>query len=250
MTFRILVAALLLALAAPLAANDAVSFSKAYSFRVSVDDQGRVTDAEPMTEIPAELLATVTKLVEGSAFEPARVDGRAVSSRTTVYVLMHFEGDSRHVRAVPVSVTNGGKLNHTALPRYPIAALRSGVGAQVWATLSFRADGSLDASAVQIDSVDVVRQERRQSNSRHQASFEAAVVAAIAQWTLLPDEVDGHPIAMTVRVPTRFCPSSRKSPGCDDFWPEAGQPDPSPEPSDTDVRVATIKPASPIADGG
>jgi outer membrane biosynthesis protein TonB len=250
MTFRILVAALLLTLAAPLAANDAVTFSKSYSVRVAVDEQGQVTSAEPLTEIPAELLGTVTALAEKSEFEPARVDGRPVPSRTTVHVRMRFEGDSRQVRAVPVKVSNGGKLNVAALPRYPFEAMRSDVGAQIWATLTFLADGSLDPAATRIDSVEVVRQDRSQRNSRHQAGFEAAVQAAIAQWTLLPDEVDGQPIAMTVRVPTRFCPPSRNRRGCDDLWPEASQPDPSPEPSDTDVRLATIKPAFPVADGG
>lgn len=250
MTFRMLATALLFTLAAPLAANDAVTLSKSYSFRVAVDEQGKVTAAEPVTEIPSELLAMVTTLVETSEFEPARVDDRPVPSRTTVHVQVRFEGDSRQVRAIPVKVSNGGKLNVGALPRYPFAAMRSDYGAQVWATLSFLADGSLDPAATRIDSIDVVRQGRSQRNGRHQANFESAVQAAIAQWTLLPDEVDGHPIAMTVRVPTRFCPPSRKARGCDELWPEASQPDPSPEPSDTDVRVATIKPASPIADGG
>lgn len=249
MTRRLLLATLFLSMVSPVSASEPVSLTKSYSFRVSVDEQGKVASAEPVTEIPKALLPTVAGLVTSSAFEPARVDGRAVPSRTTVHVLMKFEGNERQVRATPVSLTNGGKLDSVAVPRYPFEAMRVDVGAMVWATLSFRPDGSLDRDASRIDSVDIARGGRGQRVGAHQKSFEAAVTSVMANWTLLPDEVDGKPIAMTVRVPTRFCPPSRAVRGCDDLWPRGGQPDPSPEPSDTNVRLAAIKSAIPAAEG-
>lgn len=248
MIHRLLAALLLLSLAAPLCAIEAPAVSRSYSFRVSVDEQGRVGMAEPAGELPAELAPALLGVVKKTAFEPARIDGRAVPSRTMVHVLVRFEGGYDEMRAVLVDVLDGGKLEKAAHPRYPRRALRADVGAEVWATLSFHADGSLDRKASQVDSVALVGDGPPREDGMHQKSFEAVVTAAMKKWTLLPDEVNGKPIAMTVRVPTRFCPSSLiRVRGCGSLWPRASLPDPSPEPRDPGIQLAKIKPGLPTA---
>lgn len=250
MTHRLSLALVLMALGAPLAANDVPTLTKSYSFRVSVDEQGRANEVEPVSDVPAPLQSTLNALVQGAEFEPAQRHGRAVPSRTSVHVVVRLEGEGDEVRAVPVDILAGGRLDNSAPPRYPHGALRDGVAAEVWATLSFRADGSLDHEASRVDSVDMVREGRPRDPVAHRNGFEAAVVSAMAKWTLVPDEVDGRPIAMTVRVPTRFCPASRQRLGCDDLWPKEGRSTLSPAPRDDSVRLATLKPAATAADGG
>lgn len=251
MTYRPLTALLLLALAFPLLADETPALDKTYGYRVSVDAEGKVTAFEPSSEIPGALLPTLDALVENAEFEPAQVGTRAVPSLTSVYVVVRFEGGGDELRAAPVKVTSGGGTLNSTPPRYPSTAIRNDFGALVWATLSFKADGSLDREASRIDSVDVVRGTGRPSSRQigpYKQRFEDATWKAMANWTLTPDEVDGQPVAMTVRVPTRFCPMRNRPTGCSDLWPKAA--DPLPRPSYDGVRLAAIKPAASVADGG
>jgi len=256
MSRHFFLAVLLFSLVPPVAAEAPPEAYRSYSFHVDVDDQGRVTAAQPVGEIPAALLPTVRALAEGAEFEPARIGDRPVPSRTLVKVRMRFQSGDDELRVEPVEISGGGgRLENSFPPRYPFESLRADIGALVWSYLSFNPDGSLDLAASRVESVDVVRG-RGNPNSRerdnHTRRFEAAVLAAAANWTFVPDEVDGQPLAMSVRVPTRFCPSSQAS-RCADFWtgrygPEP--PAPTPTPMDSAVTLVALKPAAPVAGGG
>lgn len=251
MSVRFLAAALMLVLASPLSANEVVKVTQTYSFRVSVDEQGKVTGAEPLNAIPAPVLATATGMAHDADFEPARVAGRPVPSRTVVNVHMDYEGDQRHLRVVSTSLTSGPKFE-LAPARYPPGALQGRVSARIWVTVTYLGDGRLDKEASRIDSIEMSNGRRPIEKSPHRKDFEATMWTAIQGWKLLPDEVDGEPIAMTVRMPTRFCADVRGNGECGDRVLRDAQhgwetPD-GMHPVDPDIQLARIKPGVPAAE--
>jgi len=205
MSVRFLVAALMLVLASPLSASDTVKVTHLYSFRVSLDEQGRITRAEPLDEIPAPVSALVAGLVQDADFEPARVADRPVPSRTTLIVRVDFEGNQQHLRVASTKLTSGGGLDPTP-PRYPPRAMASQIGALVSTHVVYRVDGSLDREASRIENLEVFGGKRSMKHDPIRKSFEDAVWTTLAGWTMRPDEVDGQPIAMSTRVPMSFCP--------------------------------------------
>lgn len=250
MSLRLAVLALMLVLASPVLANDVVKVTHVYSFRVSLDEEGRTTGTEALVEVPSQVLAKATALVQAAEFEPARVAGRAVPSRATVNVRMDFEGDRQHLRVASTKVTSSALLRMTP-PVYPAQALRSEVGAMVSTTLTYRPDGSLDREASRIDSIDIISATRLDKKNRHREQFEAAVWATIQGWTMVPDEVDGQAIAMTTRVPMSFCPRSSAG-GCENrriretrLGRDTQEPGDEPQgwqPIDTGIQLAKLKP--------
>lgn len=225
-------------------AADAKSRSRNYTVRVAVDAQGRVTQVEPQGEVPDTVRPLVVRAAEGAQFEPARRAGEPVSSRTHLKVAVAFPAQDDQAR-VTALLPGGGWQRNGAMPRYPVQALASGLGAQVWARAVFRADGSVDLAASGIERIVVRRsgpRPRSEGQETVEQQFAASVRALLPQWTYLPDEVDGRPVAVTLHVPTRFCAPQRLA-TCDTDFRRDGEPRAYvPAAVDATIRLAALKP--------
>ena len=239
------VATLLLAFAAQTAAADeAQALRRTYSAAVDVDAAGDVTRVQLDKAVPRGLADAMKQAAALAEFEPALLDGVPAPSRTTLNVTFQMVGQGNSLRAEVVELSSGGGGLRSQPPRYPPDAVRAEVGAKVWASVSFGADGKLDPSKSRIESMDLARPGRPLSDSdrgRFDKQFRRAVETMMAKWVFVPDEVAGRAIPASVWVPVTFCPTAMKS--CDTVWAS----DPAPRPTvpaalDDAVRLAVMKP--------
>ena len=217
--------------AAAVAAGQAME--RFYPVRVSVGADGVPTAAEPVGEVMAALQAPLRAAALASSFTPATKAGVAVPSRTAVLVAVSYEKAGRGV-AARVTRVIGGTMP-IAPPRYPTDALRRGASARVWLRIAFDADGTRDEARTGVDRVEGTHRRGRSGEPGvvpYEKAFRDAALSALADWTHAPEEVDGQPVAIDVRVPITFCARDCRLPPID--------PAPSVTPVDPGIRLAAL----------
>lgn len=160
---------------------------------VDVSAEGRVTQVELVDALPEAMAASMRREIETWSFTPARVDGKAVPSRTHVVYSLRakaLEGggygvEIADVRNGPLAIAKEGL-------RYPEPALRRGAQGTVYLRLTIAADGS-------VSEVEPLKETRA-----HSALVTAAQRAA-RTWRFAPEQVDGRPVEGRVVAPVRFC---------------------------------------------
>jgi TonB family protein len=164
--------------------------------RVQINAEGTATSIEfdgqrdgDLTPRFREMLMERLRRVE---FEPALVDGRAVSSETSLYVLLGVdEGPNGFGPLAIDSICMVPGYRKVSPPRYPNNKLRRGLEGHVVVELAYDADGRVTEAEV----VDAARADR---------DFARAALNAARQWEFEPQKVDGKPVPGTATVPVYF----------------------------------------------
>lgn len=198
---RALPAVLAVLLAATAAADDG-DFEKVIGFRVGVDANGQVRTALPTNAaLPPEVNRAAAGLTRQLHFEPARVDGRAVASETTVSLTVRFlaqPGGGYRLALHAARQTLQG-LDMPA-PPYPATASAQDVGARVVTFLAVDAQGKVDMTHSRIESLTLTRPQ-----PELERDFRDAVLQTVRHWRFGMDTVDGRPQPANVHLPTNFC---------------------------------------------
>jgi TonB family protein len=193
MTARIalgFLAACALAAALPTAASDATWAGTKWA-TVDIDDSGRVVAIELEPDLTPAFEAALRHEIASWAFEPARMDGAAVASRTHLAVRLRArELGTGRAGVEVVSVRNGPRPAGRRAMHYPEAALERHIQGTVMLTLTVAPDGSVaDVSA---------------QRGAHSLLRRAALRSADG-WRFVPEQVAGQPVATRVRAPVAYC---------------------------------------------
>ena len=174
--------------------------------RVSVDAEGRVDGVEILDPIPAPLERLVESAARRLEFEPARRDGRAVASRTTLRFDVRFTPGEpgKQLARVEGATTEVAWRKRHVVP-WPRGAGRDGYGAWVLADLALRPDGSVDGGASRVEDVVLVSERGVVEDEVYRRIFERAVLRSLGRWSAVPEELEGAPVAARVKVAVTFC---------------------------------------------
>ena len=187
------------------------------SAEVELGADGKVRSIElDGKRIPESARAPLEAQIASWEFEPARVDGRPVSSRTHVHVTLKAEPleDNPDALALRIAAASAGPGTIDARPpRYPSQAIRAGAMADVIVQADVNADGVVTA----------VREHAVKTNRGHERYgelFTRISMDAVRNWRFEPEQVEGHGVATTILVPINFCIDNRP---CTKMDPEKPQ---------------------------
>ncbi len=186
-----LIAALLLLVALPLSARN-VPEPRSVSIAVDVDAKGRVSSAEVRDKLPEATVQRLIERVRQFEFTPARRDGQAVASSTTLWLDFAFEELDREHLAIRIrdAYTGPGYANKNVPFDFPESAIRKRHDGDVWLRLTYDAAG-------RVTKADVLA-------TRGDPVYGPTAAATASQWTLVPERVGGEPVAGVVEVPVYF----------------------------------------------
>lgn len=214
--------------------------------RVSVDAAGKVTGTEFIRPVPAGLQKLVADTAATVAFEPATRDGVPVPSRTALQLRMRFTPDGGDYRVELLSVDgNGAATAEARLPRVPASVMRRRYNLLAVAEVQVRADGSVDTDASQVVRIEFYSGNERSSDApaHVQRDMREAMLAAMKEWTFVPEEVDGVAIPARLSVPVTLC-IVRRGDGkasCDAWSQKVSSQLGRPEPADAGLRLAQLR---------
>lgn len=175
---------------------------KTIALRVQVDAAGKVTSHQVVDPEAVEVLTrTAVDVSRKISFTPARKNGVAVASETTLYVslLMEPQGDGRFGLKVK-AITNGPQILHMGkLAMPPNYQQRGDRGALVVVGVSLGADGSPDMASFKQE-----RAELRVESSFAEARYVDAIENSVRGSRFLLDKVDGASVPTHVSLPYRF----------------------------------------------
>lgn len=158
---------------------------------VDVDDSGRIVAIELDSSLSPAFAAALRHEIATWAFEPARIDGAAVASRT--HLGLHLQARERadgRAGVELVSVGNGPRLVDKKRMRYPSEALRRSIHGTVILTLTVAPDGSVAEIVADDEAHPVLRR---------------AALRSGRDWRFEPEQVAGQPVATRIRAPVVFC---------------------------------------------
>ena len=162
---------------------------------IDVTADGRVAEARLLDELPEATALRVQERVTAFEFEPATRDGLPVRSRTTLFLEFAFEAldDGRVAIRIRDAYTAPRFEAHTKRdhpPRYPLGAIRERRGGDVTMELTYDASGQVTRAIA-----------RKVEGPR---AFGEVTEEAAINWRLVPEEVDGSPVAGTIVTPVYF----------------------------------------------
>lgn len=229
---------LAIAAASSAAAKDK-PFERIVEVRVAVNEEGRVADADAVGELPEAVTRLAEQAVAGVLFEPARVDGKPASSRTSLDVNLRFTPqDDGEVVAKVLEV--GPSKPVFQPPLYPQRAAERGYGGHLVMEMHLTPEGRVDVGASGLRAITLWKGSRKLEDSNaYREAYVAETMRAMANWRPAIEEVDGAPVHTVWLVPVTFCPPAR--PGvCDRI--KADAPKVQARAASTDgIRLASIK---------
>jgi TonB family protein len=175
---------------------------------LTIDTDGSVRDYAIGSPLPKEVVAAVGTAVKRWRFSPVVRDGRAVTAKTPMYLLLSATQEAAGYR-MRVDRVQFGVGRELASARgfhhaYPRDAMRSRQGAQVLVALRIDGAGKV-LEAVPLRSRLVPRVTNAKQSARQRAQFEDAVVGMMAQAKFQPaDPAKGEPEQATFVLPISF----------------------------------------------
>ena len=169
--------------------------------RVSVDAAGKVQTATPIDPslLPA-LNSAAGEIARKLTFSPARKDGRAVASETTLSLTLALEPKANGQYGLALRRAQNGPtllaIGKSIPPRYQQGKEN---GALVVVGANLRADGSLD-----MDSLKTERMELRVPSKFAEARYLDVVKNSLQGSRFQLDKVDGVEIPSRLSIPFRF----------------------------------------------
>lgn len=161
-----------------------------------VDAQGQVTQVElvvPATLPQVEALTVQT--VKRLRFIPARLNGIPTNALTYVKLQARSHQDAGQVSLKLRYVSHGPGRTRRVIPRYPADMIHDGIQAELVVDATVSEDGIY---------TDVHVLSASTTGGHDGKSFYTAVSQALAQTHILPEQVDGHPVATHTRIPFNF----------------------------------------------
>jgi hypothetical protein len=220
--------ALGMALAAPAFAAPAAAAKppppQSVALRVQVGADGKVASASALDPQAVPVLVQAAKEMAGKlSFSPARKDGRAVSSETTMVLSLGFEPKPEGGFGIRLlRAQNGPSVVDIGRARPP--RLSSDNGGLVLVGVDLRADGSVDAASFQVEKVEL-----RVPSGFDQAQYEKAARKSLEDTRFILDKVDGVDTPSRIELAFVFNggPGKRAARGPED---ERGEPEQASEP--------------------
>lgn len=170
-----------------------------YSVDAEIDDKGVVVSADVIHEdITAEFEAAVIHQIKQWRIQPATRDGKAVAVSTSFVTEVNVEFRADKSASISARYVSHGPRNATNLPpRYPTAALRSGMSAEVAVLVEVAESGK--PIAIRTHSVRTTHDDARSARA-----FLAETIKVVKRWTFKPELIDGRPVSGEVLVPVKF----------------------------------------------
>ncbi|MGD8977907.1 MAG: energy transducer TonB [Gammaproteobacteria bacterium] len=182
----LLIAVMLAVFSAAAGAEDSRTGSAAID--VSLDGAGRVLEAN-VVKAPTPLVDPIESWVRTTIFEPAVVDGQAVSSTTSVLLQFSLDEVEDGYALKFLSYTTGPRLVRASEPRYPRRNLEKGLGG--WVRLKFTVSPTGD-----VEDASVVESSDQ--------SFDKAALQAIERFKYKAPTVDGQGIRTVMEQTIEF----------------------------------------------
>jgi TonB family protein len=172
--------------------------------QLTITPEGRPDEIEIDPTLDPKLVDFLSRAIEGWQFEPATRNGRPATARTTLSIRMSArtaEPDGK-IRVQIDSATTGPGYAKAGPPRYPVEALRKRQAGEVVVEAEVDANGRVTSARI--------------ARSNAGRLLERSALDAVKRWVLIPETVDGIPIASTALLPVTFCihgkPCPRLSP--------------------------------------
>ena len=184
--------------AKPDAAAEAAKIPRYVLLRVEVDAAGHVQAARPLNkdEIPA-LANAAMEISRKLSFTPARKDGRAVASETSLMLeLMLVPKPGGGAGVALNGAHNGPSVVKVGRSPPPKVARNGGT---VVVGVDLRADGSVDMASFTVEKV-----EMRTPSSADEERYTAAARQSLKETVFQLDQVDGVAIPAHISVPYQF----------------------------------------------
>ncbi|GAA0722598.1 energy transducer TonB [Dokdonella soli] len=188
-----------------------------HEWHVSLDAGGKVASLMDKGELAPAVREPLERAIRGWSFEPGRIDGKPVSTETTLTLDVTFlrATDGNYTVRIDDARTGGiinAATSKKAPPRFPRDAARLGLVARVVVKANYDADGKVVAVEPQPD-----------QGINSSKSLQAATVAAVRKWTVDPERVGGHGVAASVMVPICYTVTDgRAPPDFDCAWTPPG----------------------------
>lgn len=179
---------------------------------IDIDTDGSVRDFRPTSRLTPALASIVGDKVRTWRFEPVLVDGKPVVANTSMRLELRaipHEGDYQlRIEDVGFGDPRAGKY---APPRYPMKAVREGLGASVLIAVRLDADGKV--AEMHPYQTSLSKSLGSENNTRKwREVFERASMEAIAQWTFeITERLDGRAESQTMLAPITFTIGSPSS---------------------------------------
>ena len=180
------------------AAAEAAKISRFVLLRVEVDAAGHVQAARPLNkdEIPALANAAI-EISRKLAFTPARKDGRAVASETSLMLELVLVPKPDGTAGIALQGAHNGPSVLKVGRSPPPKVARN--GGTVFVGADLRADGSVDMASFAVDKV-----EMRTASSADEERYTAAARHSLKDTVFQLDKVDGVEIPAHISVPYQF----------------------------------------------
>jgi TonB family protein len=165
---------------------------------ITIDASGRMTSLawRDKTALHALAAERIENRVRAWEFEPAKVDGRPVDTRTGLSIHLVAMDHPSGGATLRFRGANTGPWSEALLaPKYPENAARGNAHALVTAVLDVGTDGKPTIVSLEVES----------SSRNHGKAFEKASEAAIESWRFHPEVVAGQAVRTRVTVPITFC---------------------------------------------
>ena len=208
----------LAALAGPATAGDPLqrpaAEQKLASYRLSIDGDlyiagdGSVSDYKLRSneDLTPEIAALVDKQVRSWRFEPILVDGQPVVAKTRLHLSLNAEPVAGGYQLRIYGVGFGNPVRDSKKitpPKYPEAALRAGVEAEVMLVLTLDERGHVTDTAIALTSLSGTGPQR--VLNQWADLFEKSATDAARHWRFsLTEEIDGHAVQTRARVPVSY----------------------------------------------
>ena len=197
-------------------------------FKLCIDATGRITCLEPTPDQPATLVNAMIERIPSWRFKAADRDGKPVSAESTLRVTLKGQrvaGGGFEMKVVDTSL--GPRYAKVLRPKFPDRALGARRGGGVMVAATVMPDGALRDLVAKEDLSDRI--------------FVGAALQALRHWQLVPERVEGKPVATRVLIPIVF--SFRGEPRPVLRWEQSGSiTDDSPRSLDSAITLVARDP--------
>lgn len=186
--------------------SSAPEYSLKATGSIEIGPDGAVRDIELDNGLPKAVRSLVEQSVPTWRFEPIQVDGRAVIARTRMTLNLDafpLENELYRIQMSSAYFGTPEKRGNIFPPKYPLDAIRAGVGARV--LLHAKLDAQGNVTDVHPYQTSLSKRGRARAEKRFRERFEAVSINAVKQWKFDPAErVDGATTGSTVTIPIEF----------------------------------------------
>ncbi len=153
------------------------------SMRLSLDDTGAITRAEPETSVEGKILDAIQDALKNWRFGPAHRGGQPVAAEITVPVLCQPPLQAESGKTTPP------KVIHQEQPEYPLVMRQFGLGGQVIVQFEVDTEGRVQNPVIE---------------ASDSPAFEEPALEALLKWKFQPATCDGKKIKTRMKAPVKF----------------------------------------------